>query len=602
MEERRYLLRLTPLVQLISKKKLQALSAVEIIISIAVLAFVIIAVAGTIVGATSGPALTAQQTKAYELLDEGFTAVKSIRDEDFANLLAGTHGLSASSNQWQLAGTSDSTDGFIRTLDIVNIDANTKEVTITISWTPEIGSPDVISSSQIITNYRRTVAITPPPPDTPVDWSTPQVVGQGDINSGSDGRDVRLDGDYAYTITTNSNNDFTVFDISDITNPTAISTLNVANSATRMDYANGTVYITASDNSAEVTIVDASNPNNPSELATINLPRNSNANGILIDGSTLYVTRTRATNSGADELTVVDVSNPSSPNVIGGADINENIYDITLFGNYAYLTSDDDNSEVYIVDVSTPSNPSVVGNIDLSGNNDAHAVGVTDSYLFVSRRDGSVHILDLTNPLSPQELAVYAAAGRVERIMFDETYTFAFFPNSTNYNMDFEVVDISTITAPIQIDHLNNDGVQYSMDYDASRNLIALITNADYELLLVSDQVTLPPGEDLCTVNYNIGSQWGSGFTVNVVINNISSSNISSWQIAWSFDGDQNITNFWNVDLSQVGQDVVGDNLSYNSSIPAGGNQSFGFQATYSGSNSAIPSDQFTVNGIQCVN
>jgi len=38
--------------------------------------------------------------------------------------------------------------------------------------------------------------------------------------------------------------------------------------------------------------------------------------------------------------------------------------------------------------------------------------------------------------------------------------------------------------------------------------------------------------------------------------------------------------------------------MSYNASIPAGGSASFGFQASYSGTNSAPAS--FTLNGAAC--
>ncbi len=583
-------------------QKLPSFSAVEIIISVAVIAFVVITIAGTIIGATTGPASTAEQTQAAELLNEGFTAVKAIRDNDFALLLAGSHGLQNNGNQWELNGSSDSIEGFTRTVSITNIDANTKEVTVDISWTPQLGGPKSISSSQVITNYLRTVAINPPT-GTPVDWSTPQIVGRGNTTGNNDGRDVRINGNYAYVINSGGNNDFTVFDISDITNPTSIATLNVANNAARMAYSNDYVYISSSDNNNEITVVNVSSPSNPNIATTINLPRNANVNGLSIRDNYLYATRSRDTGNGADEFIVIDIANPSSPNIVGGVNLNQTVFDVTLVGNYAYLSSANNAAEGYIINVTNPTNPTTAGTINLSGNNDGYTVGATSTHLFLARLNSNVHVFSLSNPTNPQEVAVFDAAGRVERIMFDPTSTYAFMPNSQNYNMDFEVVDISTITSPVQIDHLNTNGIQYSMDFDPSRNLITLVGNADNEeLLLISDKVVLAPGEDLCRVNYNIGSQWATGFTVTVVVNNISSSDISSWQIAWGFDGNQNIINYWNANISQSGQNVIGENLTYNSTIPAGGNQSFGFQATYSGTNGPITSDQFTVNGIQCVN
>jgi hypothetical protein len=98
------------------------------------------------------------------------------------------------------------------------------------------------------------------------------------------------------------------------------------------------------------------------------------------------------------------------------------------------------------------------------------------------------------------------------------------------------------------------------------------------------------------SVEYVVQNDWGSGATVNVTITNNSSSAINGWTLGWTFSGNQKITNIWNASYIQNGTAVTVTNQSYNSTIQAnGGRVSFGFNLTYSGTNSKPTS--FTLNG-----
>lgn len=96
------------------------------------------------------------------------------------------------------------------------------------------------------------------------------------------------------------------------------------------------------------------------------------------------------------------------------------------------------------------------------------------------------------------------------------------------------------------------------------------------------------------TVDYTITSDWGTGFTADVKINNNSGSAINGWNVTFSFAGNQAITGYWNGRATQTGKNVSAVNESFNAQIPNGGSTTFGFQATYSGAN-AKPTN-FDVN------
>jgi hypothetical protein len=86
-----------------------------------------------------------------------------------------------------------------------------------------------------------------------------------------------------------------------------------------------------------------------------------------------------------------------------------------------------------------------------------------------------------------------------------------------------------------------------------------------------------------CKAVYTTSSDWGSGFNANVTVTNTGSTALKSWTVGWSFPGAQKITNAWNASYTQSGAAVTASNMSYNGSVAAGGNTSFGFQGAPGG-------------------
>jgi cellulose 1,4-beta-cellobiosidase len=100
-----------------------------------------------------------------------------------------------------------------------------------------------------------------------------------------------------------------------------------------------------------------------------------------------------------------------------------------------------------------------------------------------------------------------------------------------------------------------------------------------------------------CTVDYKVQNQWSTGFTAAVTITNNGAAK-SSWAAKWSYAGNQQVTSGWNSRITQSGSSVTAANESYNGTLATGGSVSFGFQASYSGSN-ALPTT-FMLDGVTC--
>jgi len=101
-----------------------------------------------------------------------------------------------------------------------------------------------------------------------------------------------------------------------------------------------------------------------------------------------------------------------------------------------------------------------------------------------------------------------------------------------------------------------------------------------------SPSASQPPGG--CAVRWEV-NDWGGGFVVNVTVTNRGAA-LTGWTLAWTFPGNQRITNFWQTRLTQTGAAVSAANEVYNAGLPTNGNVAFGFQGTYTGTN-ARPTD-----------
>ena len=96
-------------------------------------------------------------------------------------------------------------------------------------------------------------------------------------------------------------------------------------------------------------------------------------------------------------------------------------------------------------------------------------------------------------------------------------------------------------------------------------------------------------------ITYQVVSQWKGGFTAHIRICNIGSQPISGWTLQFTFPGDQRITQAWNGDVSQSGEQVTITNLSYNRLLEPGQCIDLGFNGTWTTSDASPTS--FLLNG-----
>ena len=98
-----------------------------------------------------------------------------------------------------------------------------------------------------------------------------------------------------------------------------------------------------------------------------------------------------------------------------------------------------------------------------------------------------------------------------------------------------------------------------------------------------------------CSVDYAAVNSWGNGAQIRTTITNTSAAK-TSWELCWTYAGNDTIANLWDGVHTQTGKNVCVKNAGYNPNLPANGSVSFGFIVNNPG---AAPT-AFTLNGAAC--
>jgi lysophospholipase L1-like esterase len=96
------------------------------------------------------------------------------------------------------------------------------------------------------------------------------------------------------------------------------------------------------------------------------------------------------------------------------------------------------------------------------------------------------------------------------------------------------------------------------------------------------------PDSGGCTATYKVVNQWTGGFQADVTVKNGRTTPTSTWTATFTFDNGQQITQSWSATVTSVGATVTARNLSYNGNLAPGGSSTFGFLASWNGTN-AVP-------------
>jgi len=342
-----------------------------------------------------------------------------------------------------IAATPD--DIYQKSLNVVSVDASTKQVTAIVSW---------ISMGRSLSVRQTTLFTNPTAGNTcsatlSGDWTNPQHYdfsttdlispASGNNSNGLSISDVKAYRQKLYMIaatTGNFKNTFYIFDLP--ANPSqmptylgsmdnaaatddGLSALAVFGNYAYVANAHDANFQTCSQSStcAQLQIIDITNSSAPavkksykvpSALAPFvlgNMTSTGQAVGKSIFYSSGYVYLGLTKTASGPEFNIIDVHDPLNPFWVGSYAVGRTVNSIYVKNNYAYLMTDDNARELLTLDISNKSNPTAVGLFNAPGSSGfgyGTSVALLGTKLYIGRSYVSnapeFYILDNTNPAS----------------------------------------------------------------------------------------------------------------------------------------------------------------------------------------------------------
>ncbi len=309
-----------------------------------------------------------------------------------------------------------------------------------------------------------------------------------------EGKEVSVQGGYAYSIfrdMANNATGFRVVDVSDPTAPSAVATYQADARVQALTVDGGQAYLLVGEDHPRLVVVDVSDPAKPSELSFKSIGVWTGTNLAVADGRAYLVDH--GSSEGLASLQVLDMSDPDDPVALARCDlaapdvrsvavldgllfittgdgliavdvidpsatamrgfylferVSRTGRDVAVEGRYAYIAAGWDGLQV--VDLSDAANPRVVSRFDTSGH--AWAVALQDGLAYIADENCGLRVIDVHDPLQPLEIGSYDVPGPYDffhGVAVDGSY--AYVAEGQELGTGLRIVDVAEPASPTEV-------------------------------------------------------------------------------------------------------------------------------------------------------
>lgn len=374
-----------------------------------------------------------------------------------------------------LANSTTTNNGFTISITVAPAGTGTKRVTARVSWQTDPFRTQTTEAVTFLTDWRQVAATGGDTGGSAPsgDWQHPTTLGSIDLGPGEAATDLDVKNKIVYMTAVASDPkkpDFFVIDATNGNSPVIVSSLDTGSGLNSIDVAGSYAYVVGTDDGKEFQVIDVSNIGSPAVVATLDLPGNADGLAVFYYNGYVYVGRA----SGApQEFMVINVTNPLSPSIVSGlSNVGGEINDIYVYGNRAYITTEDNNRGMIVIDITNPAAPSVLGSM----NSGAHAYGVyvkSNSLVYLGGRT-VFYIVNASNPANITTLGSATIGYRTRDIAQSGSYAFL---GTEDANREFQIWNISSSTNPTLWSYYNFPQVATGVDYEDNLVYISVRSN-----------------------------------------------------------------------------------------------------------------------------
>lgn len=434
------------------KQKFEAFSIIEILVAIAFIAVIIVGIFNVSYFNSTIRKINDERTTAFYYAVEGLEASKLLTWDE---LSIGDHQIVQNNDKWQIsAGSQLLANKYLRTISVSNVyrenvsrgnvygpivdsgnlDPDTKKITVKIDWLSRTG---LNKQEQLATYVQRFKAKR---------WEQKDWVGGA-------GQDNWEDETKFFSKSTGA----------DVTLP-GVATL----------------------------IAGALNWNIATTTAVYDAPGSSDNNDVFQINNVAYLVTENNTTSPGSEFYILDVSDITyppldHPSVIGQYDVGNGVTSVVVQGNYAYLTTRDDNYEFQVLNISNPSNISRLRRFGWSGSTDALDVVINENQVYIARSSMVYvyNISDIINFSNPSPISSISVGSTANELFVNENYLYVATSDSTK---ELQVIDITNPANIFLAGQYNLSGSLQATDIKVrgDRVYVSTRSNSGAELYIIN--------------------------------------------------------------------------------------------------------------------
>lgn len=204
---------------------------------------------------------------------------------------------------------------------------------------------------------------------------------------------------------------------------------------------------------------------------SIDVAGSGNGLKVATSGSYAYFIKANTLLAGNPDFSVFDISNPSSPTLVSMIELPGDLINISVAGNYAYITSNDSSRELQVIDISNPSSPTAVATYNAPGG--ATATGIFakgNTAILTTGADllaNEVFILNISNPLSPTLLGSLNTGQNMNEAYISGNTAYV---TSDNDGSELHVIDITNPASPSLVRTIDFVGTANALTIDGHQS------------------------------------------------------------------------------------------------------------------------------------
>jgi Tfp pilus assembly protein PilV len=432
-------------------------SLMEILLAVAIFVLGMTTIATIHLESSANYRLGSERAKANRLAVEGLEAARAIRDASWGSITAGTKGLAISGNAWSFSGTSDTQDGYTRSVQISAADADSWYVTSTVMWNFRSGQTATSTYTTLLTNWHETTS------SGGGSWSSATVVATTTVPGSIPAQALAVNEStnrlYVGTPVSATGSEFYIYDISIPNSPAVLGQLELGKSISALTVSGTRVYAASDTNPDEVKIINVSSSTNPVIINTITLTGNSNVNGMVTTGTQLQMVRSKQ--GLQSTYYVYSLANELSPSLLGSLYLGDGAGELALsnLGSYAFMAGHTDAQEFQFVNFSSPGTMVVGGSSNAAGTENFTTVNVsgTNAYAGSLARVGNPEFFtyNISTPTAPTELGSLEVGADINRSAINATQPNLVFLATASSTAEFLIVDVSSPASPSFYNRIN---------------------------------------------------------------------------------------------------------------------------------------------------